>query len=409
MDLCEASVKTPWFMLTNSYHNVARHVDLMFTPGDFKPVVAYTPATYAFCFKFPYCKETVALAQRINPKQDKVVQDMDMVFNTEARNLFCKEWKEENGEEGEDLYKHQQRRLMFRKKIIGPHGPTGTSYHAWLVREGKEGEMYKMTDRSLYGARPAFIKVFAKEEKTDGMSEDELAKRMGMTLMENVTDCNCGVLETEFECADSGIGCIWRPLFESCHPPELIDGGEPICATTEAPTMEPTMPLPLNDTVAPTEAPANPDEDATKGNTNPWFINLFKSREHNDGLASNNDGQESSVAVDDDDDAVVELDGPAQNRQLKTDTPDAWYDTGPSAEQRIKVSDKARRKLETTSLDKWYNHDETALKEAHEDQRAQTEVHLPLKTCNPWEPRCVGSLNMKIALLRLFSQLLYFF
>lgn len=129
---------------------------------------------------------------------------MDMLFNTKARDQFCADWKEENGDEGEDLYKNQQRRLMFRKKIIGPSGespvhmqilrtyfspdlihlgivfsgPTGTAYYAWLVKEGKDG-MYKMTDRSLYGARPFFIKVFAKEEKLDGLSEDELVKRVG--------------------------------------------------------------------------------------------------------------------------------------------------------------------------------------------------------------------------------------
>ena len=174
MDLCEAEVKTDWFMITNSYHHVARHVDLMFTPGTFKPVIPFTPATYAFCFKYPYCKETVNLAQRIHSGQDKVIQDMDMLYHTESRNAFCKEWKEENGEEGEDLYKHQQRRLMFRKKIIGPPGPTGTSYFAWLVKNGKDN-LYKMTDRSVYGARPPFAKIFAKEEKLDGMSEDELA------------------------------------------------------------------------------------------------------------------------------------------------------------------------------------------------------------------------------------------
>lgn len=47
---------------------------------------------------------------------------MDMLFNTKARDQFCADWKEENGDEGEDLYKNQQRRLMFRKKIIGPSG-----------------------------------------------------------------------------------------------------------------------------------------------------------------------------------------------------------------------------------------------------------------------------------------------
>ena len=119
-------------------------------------------------------------------------------------------------------------------------GPTGTAYYAWLVKEGKDG-MYKMTDRSLYGARPFFIKVFAKEEKLDGLSEDELVKRVGtcfvnymlllcciiipdhycdgvgMTLIDNSTDtdCNCMAYETEADCDDSGLGCVWRPLFET--------------------------------------------------------------------------------------------------------------------------------------------------------------------------------------------------
>ena len=39
LDMCEADVKTEWFMLTNSYHHVANHVDLMFTPGKFQPVI----------------------------------------------------------------------------------------------------------------------------------------------------------------------------------------------------------------------------------------------------------------------------------------------------------------------------------------------------------------------------------
>ena len=46
MDLCTANVETEWFMITNSYHQVSRHVDLMFTPGKFLPVVPFTPATY---------------------------------------------------------------------------------------------------------------------------------------------------------------------------------------------------------------------------------------------------------------------------------------------------------------------------------------------------------------------------
>jgi len=356
MDICEADIKTEWFMITNSYHHVARHVDLMFTPGTFKPVIPFTPATYAFCFKYPYCKETVNLAQRINPGQDKVIQDMDMLYNTEARNAFCREWKEENGDEGEDLYKSQQRRLMFRKKIIGPPGPTGTSYYAWLAKNGRD-DMYKMTDRSLYGARPPFAKIFAKEEKLDGMSEDELAKRVGMTLMDNSTDCNCGAFETELECEDSGIGCIWRPLFESCHPPELIDGNEPICSTTEAPTMAPTLSLPADDsTDSPTVASldanddnSQKDEDSAPPGPDPWYTNMFKSREHDAATTeSNSTANDYHLDTDDDDDENLEPD--LRERKLATDMQDTWYETNHLDEKNMEKSSEHENSSSSSSI-----------------------------------------------------------
>lgn len=140
-----------------------------------------------------------------------------MLYKTSNRNTFCDEWMERNGEDGADLYaKHQPLRWKLKEgKIIGPKGPTGTDYLAYLAREGLESKMYKMTDRSLYGARAPFVKVYKKEEKFDGfvhcshgsvrcillhcltltrlfvsyisMSEDELARRLGMTLMSNTT------------------------------------------------------------------------------------------------------------------------------------------------------------------------------------------------------------------------------
>jgi len=363
MDLCEADIKTEWFMITNSYHQVSRHVDLMFTPGiKNQPVIPFTPATYPFCFKFPYCKETINLAQRFNPGHDKVVLDMDMLYHTESRNEFCKQWKEENGEEGEDLYKHHQRRLMFRKKIIGPPGPTGTAYFAWLVREGKDG-MYKMTDRSLYGARPPFVKVFAKEEKLDGMSEDELAKRVGMTLLDNSTDCNCAAFESESDCEGSGLGCVWRDLFESCHPPEMIDGGEPICVTTEAPTMSPTVSLEgaFDATESPTtsaESTSEEEEEILTDEEDPWFVSMFKSREHES--ATNNSTVEDSTLMDfEDDDAIMEPVG----RALGLESLDSFYEMNLSANERLGFMSKTSSPLTTEDL--------------------------PTKQCDPWTPSIV--------------------
>jgi len=275
LDLCDATVNSEWFMLTNSYHHVARHVDLMFTPGTFKPVVPFTPATYPFCFKFAYCKETVSLAQRFKAGFDKVVQDFDMLYKTEERNKFCDEWKSRFGEQGEDLYKREKHRLLTRKKIVGPTGPTATSYTSFLAREGKDG-MYKLTDRSLYGARDPFIKIFYKEEKMDSYTPEELALKTALSN-DNQTDCNCKAFETKESCEGSGIGCLWRERFESCHPPEMFDDGTPICPVTDAPTMAPTTYIEFDleqtdaPTITPTRAPVVPD---------PWFAALFKNREH---------------------------------------------------------------------------------------------------------------------------------
>mmetsp|Transcript_13438 Transcript_13438/g.25603 ORF Transcript_13438/g.25603 Transcript_13438/m.25603 type:complete len:205 (-) Transcript_13438:91-705(-) len=162
--------------------------------------------------------------------------------------------------------------------------------------------MYKLTDRSLYGARPPFVKIFAKEEKLDGMSEDELAKRIGMTLLDNSTDCNCMEFETETDCEDSGIGCIWRPLFESCHPPELIDGSAPICPTTEAPTSAPTVSMDgiFDETDSPTSSPVEPEPEK-----DPWYVSVFKSREsEKDRSNSFNEANGGSMQSPDDDEIL---------------------------------------------------------------------------------------------------------
>ncbi|KAL3806928.1 hypothetical protein ACHAXA_006643 [Cyclostephanos tholiformis] len=241
MDLCAAKVMTDWFMITNSYHQVSRHVDLMFTSG-FVPVIPFTPATYPLCLKYPYCMEIIMLSQRWHPKTNRVVLDMDMLYNTKERNEFCTEWMERYGANGQHLYATPPPLRLKRRgeEIVGPKGPTATDYLAYLTRE-KKGGMYKLIDRSLYGARRPFTKVFRKEENLDGLSVDELAKRFGMTLLSNTTECSCDRFQTENECLGSGLGCRWRPLFASCHPLEMIDDGVLICSTTKAATISPTV------------------------------------------------------------------------------------------------------------------------------------------------------------------------
>jgi hypothetical protein len=71
-------------------------------------------------------------------------------------------------------------------------------------------------------------------------------------------------------------GCIWRPLFESCHPPELVEGATPICPETSAPTFSPihTQALDLPDTIEPTATPPHAPT-ATPGGGSGLFRYLY--------------------------------------------------------------------------------------------------------------------------------------
>ena len=103
-------------MITNSRRSAARHVDLMFKPVTFIPATPFTRVLV----QESVLHETVVLPGQIH-------FDIDMVYHTKICDALCKELREENGEEGEDLYRNQLPRPIYRKKIIGPPGLTGTA------------------------------------------------------------------------------------------------------------------------------------------------------------------------------------------------------------------------------------------------------------------------------------------
>jgi len=204
MDLCQVNVDTDWFMIATADHRVRRRVNLMFTPGTFRPVVPFTPATYRFCFSKNACRENVILAERFNPGHYRVVEDLDMLFHVGAVNEFCTEWKGRYGTTGEKLYSDEQgkednRERDYNKETVAPFGPTATSYLAYLVSKQYDW-MYKLADGSLYGARPAFLL----SNGTGGVDED---------------NCLCYLIDEEARClrAAHACGCVWRPRFETCH------------------------------------------------------------------------------------------------------------------------------------------------------------------------------------------------
>lgn len=122
---------------------------------------------------------------------------------------------------------------------------------------------------------------------------------------------------------------------QSCHPPELIDGSEPICTTTEAPTMAPTQSLPLDDTDAPTSSPsAMKETQATEKDA--WYTSMFKSREHEDFATTETDSTEDTTLLNDDDAVTDESSTSSQgSRKLEVDAQDPWYETDLSASQRM--------------------------------------------------------------------------
>lgn len=177
-DLCNAEVDTEWFMLTNSFHsiqtgenrvpNLLSTYDEELNPSSSntltdkdrkkRPIIPYIHATEHDCFQYEKCLENFVIARKyFDPSLKVVVQDDTMLFNTQVRNSFCEDWEEKFLSKFEK--KHQ-------KKDIGP---TATSYLAYLNSNGKEkkkaNELYEFTDRSLYGARSLFTKMFLAEEK----------------------------------------------------------------------------------------------------------------------------------------------------------------------------------------------------------------------------------------------------
>ncbi len=97
-----------------------------------------------------------------------------------------------------------------------------------------------------------------------------------------------GFFETKEECLGSGLGCQWRPLFESCHPPKMINDGLPICETTKPPTMSPSISIErtLQETEAPTvdlDAPSEAEGvelSAGRYDYGNGLTSLFKTSEH---------------------------------------------------------------------------------------------------------------------------------
>jgi len=167
-DVCNAHVDTDWFMITNSYHVVSEHVDLLFSKND-KPVIPFTPADHQNCVAFPVCREAFEKSKQFDPNNRMIVQDNMIIFNTKERNQFCNEWKNRFGENRMDI------EALILEDSIGTMGPSATTYISYLSLKGSLYDYYEFTDQTFYGARDSFKRIFTESaEKVATLGEAPL-------------------------------------------------------------------------------------------------------------------------------------------------------------------------------------------------------------------------------------------
>jgi len=151
-DVCDAPVSTEWFYHTNSYHNIADEVDLLFSRDEpvSRPVVSYTPAESIHCNAYKACRETISIAREIYPDLGKVVLDMDLSYHVPSRNAFCKFWTAKYGRVYEGLLSQTARR---------PIVPTATAYVAFLYRNGLVEHLYHFSNTLQHGSKKLFVRA----------------------------------------------------------------------------------------------------------------------------------------------------------------------------------------------------------------------------------------------------------
>ena len=156
-DVCDAPVSTEWFYHTNSYHNIADEVDLLFSRDEpvSRPVVSYTPAESIHCNSYKACRETISIAHEIYPDLGKVVLDMDLSYHVPSRNAFCKFW---TAKYGEHLALQEGGRGLALANST-PIVPTATAYVAFLYRNGLVEHLYHFSNTLQHGSKKLFVRA----------------------------------------------------------------------------------------------------------------------------------------------------------------------------------------------------------------------------------------------------------
>ena len=222
MDLCTAadSVPTGHFMLTNSHHRVRPNTSPMMT-NDGRLVVPFAPATEEYCFKYPSCANNMEHAQSFSPTYEKVIQDHDMLYDTQYVQEMCSIWNEIHGTDGRHLLSGANfpGPTTDRSVVDPPAAPGAMSYAAFLESRNFADEILSYSDATQYGTRPVFVRIPSHSPSLVG---HRLLTSGNST---NSTSTGCIVEVTDTDCLDSPFDCEWRSLFDSCHDKPASDSG----------------------------------------------------------------------------------------------------------------------------------------------------------------------------------------
>jgi hypothetical protein len=195
-DYCDVlpSLKTEWFMLTDSHVRMMSKLSLMVTEDEGKPLVSFVDSDVAKCYQDDFCHEDLLASQMYVSGNDRVFRNDDTVFSVAAMKEYCA-----------TLGGGQER-----------HRPSATGYFAFLESSRRENggasTMYAFSDRAKRGSRLPFRKYLAPTELDHATPSASLEMRRFLQLT-NTTECEDKV--TELECEET-VGCDWDNDFGSC-------------------------------------------------------------------------------------------------------------------------------------------------------------------------------------------------
>lgn len=251
MDICNASVDTKYFMMTNSYHVVSQQVDLLFTNDNRRlPVIPFTQADMRYCLDSQPCVIAYEQSKKFDKQSKIIVQDFDMLFRTDLRDEFCSIWHQRYENESVPV------RDIGSQDSLGLLGPTATTYISFLSMRGILDKFYAFTDQDR---RNIFRRITSvEEEKGASYGETVISNsilREDTINSDSMTNIETDQLKSERYLAHYEGGAIPSMMNPSFTPP-LNPSFTPPLNPTPTPTASPTH-VPTSAHVAATSTPTS--------------------------------------------------------------------------------------------------------------------------------------------------------